>query len=138
MLAGGLAISACASQEAAESAKVREKLARLGLELISENEALIPAELAGHFVPVRVISGFVRPALEPHPAGYLMVGVNRRPGANADAILCALTQWSPGETLVLTIRRNPYLQGVGGEPGWWEADVKLRLPNASGRSSPAS
>ena len=128
-LTGSLALSACSSQQTAKTiakpSDLRSKLALVGLEMITEEEALIPAREAGRYVPVRVNSSFPRPALEPHPAGYLIVGVNRRPAADVDAISQALSQWRPGETLVLTVRRNPYLQG---ETDWWEADVQLRYP----------
>jgi hypothetical protein len=124
---GSLLLSGCAGPGAASSPGAREKLSRLGLELVSEKEAAIPAQEAGRYVPCRVIPGFPRPALDPHPAGYLIVGVDRRPAPNAEAILQAVAGWGPGETLVLTVRRNPYVEGGS---GWWEADVVMKLQPA--------
>ena len=103
---------------------VKVKLARVGLELLSEGEAGIPERESGRYVPCRVRADFPRPALPPHPAGYLFVGVD---GAARDAkrILEALKAWRPGETIRLTVRRNPFLEP---RAEWWEYEVHLRLP----------
>jgi len=124
---GSLVVWGCASQDAGKSWDVRQKLAAVGLELLSEKEACIPQKEAGLYVPCRVIPSFPRPALEPHPAGYLIVGANRHSASNADGILRALASWGLGESLILTVRRNPYLDEGS---GWWEAEVTIRLPAA--------
>src|SRR5688572_21535306 len=54
---------------------VQEKLARVGLALVPEADAGIPEPERGQYVPVSVLEGFQGPALPPHPAGYLVVGV---------------------------------------------------------------
>jgi len=107
---------------------VQDKLARVGLELVGEEEARVPAPERGRLVPCRTISGAAHPALPHHPAGYLLVKVLGAPGGDGGgekAILEALESWRPGQTLLLRVRRNPYtMEGTE----WWEADVKLRLP----------
>jgi len=54
--------------------------------------------------------------------------------ADEAAILRAIEAWVPGETLVLTIRRNPYV----GDAGWWEAEVELRFPQTPAGGSRTS
>jgi len=105
---------------------VSDKLARVGLELVSENQAGIPPDRRGRYLPCRVIPGFRGPALAPHPAGYLMVGVRGNRSVDAAGIRAALAAWRPGETLNLTIRRNPYRLD---STEWWESEVILRLPD---------
>jgi hypothetical protein len=99
-------------------------LLELGLEPLGEEEARIPAAERGRYVPCRVIPGFPAPALEPHPAGYLIAGAGDAL-LDASATRRALAAWSPGETLVLKVRRNPYAQP---DAEWWEAEVRLRRP----------
>jgi hypothetical protein len=102
----------------------RDRLARVGLRVVSEDEALLPDAERGRCIPCRVITGFPLPPVPPDPAGYLIVGVNREPAATKQEILEALRAWDPGETLYLKIRRNPYLQD---EPFLYEVDVPVRL-----------
>ena len=99
-------------------------LARVGLELLSEDEAGIPDAERGRYLPCRVPEDFPEPALPPHPAGYLFVGVDGRPRKAAE-IRRALRGLKTGESRKFTIRRNPYLQT---QTEWWEADVRLHLP----------
>lgn len=128
---GVLSLAGCASRPAApvvpgiRAEGISSRLARVGLELITEEEAQIPRQERGRSLAVRVIPGFPEPALPPHPAGYLIVGLNRELVRDSAPLEEALRAWSPGRPLRLTVRRNPYLQV---EPGWWEAEVELRLP----------
>jgi hypothetical protein len=102
----------------------REKLYLVGLEIVGEDEALVPAAERGRVLPLRTIRGFPDPAVPHDPVGYLAVAVAGTSARDAEAILRAIEAWGPGETLVLTVRRNPYVA----DAGWWEADVKLRFP----------
>jgi len=113
----------CGAPAPAERSSLRARLARVGLELLSEDEARLPSEARGRYLPCRVVPGFRPPPLEEHPAGYLIVGVDGHPAPDARAILTALEGWAPGRPLSLTIRRNPYLLA---EAEWWEAEVRLR------------
>ncbi|HVR73846.1 MAG TPA: hypothetical protein VMT52_05915, partial [Planctomycetota bacterium] len=104
---------------------VQEKLARVGIALVPEADAGIPEPERGQYVPVSVLEGFQGPALPPHPAGYLVVGVigpERELIPGAEAVREALEAWGSGETLEVRVRRNPYLQW---DPEWWEAEVRL-------------
>ena len=116
-------IPGCSAPAPAGPASLSARLARVGLELLSEDEARLPPPERGRYVPCRVIPGFPRPPLPEHPAGYLIVGMNGGPAPDAKAILRVLAEWTPGQPLLLTVRRNPYLQA---EAEWWEAEVKLR------------
>jgi hypothetical protein len=97
-------------------------LLELGLEPVNEEEARIPAGERGRYLPCRVIPGFPAPALEPHWAGYLIAGIDGKL-QDAESIRRALAGWSAGETLVLKVRLNRYMQM---DPEWWEAEVRLR------------
>ena len=123
--AWSLCLFAATSQAGCAGPTVEARLARVGLEIVSEEEAAIPDSERGRYLPCQVIAGFPESALPPHPAGYLFVGVDRHLCA-ADEIVEALQEWAPGETRTFTVRRNPYrqLQTV-----WWEYDVHLRLPS---------
>jgi hypothetical protein len=101
------------------------KLRRVGLEIIDERDALVPPAERGRALPVRTIAGFPEPALPEDPAGYFIVGVEGKP-ADAAAVLRAVAGWDPGETLPVTVRRNPHV----GDAGWWEAEVRLVFPPA--------
>lgn len=118
-------IAGCATGPTPEARTLTlpERLAGVGLEVVNEDEARIPAAERGRFVPVRVLPGFPSPALPEHAAGYLIVGVDGRLSDDADAILHALQAWVPGETLKIRARRNPYLLPA---TEWWEAEVLLR------------
>ncbi len=95
---------------------VQSKLARVGLELITERDAGIPARELGRYVPCRVLAGSSAP-LAPDPAGYLIVGFGGRLADDASKILVVLDRWRVGETISLWVRRNPFLAA---EPDWWE------------------
>ena len=125
------ALGGCAGTGSSARSGAAEKLARIGLEILADEEAGIPAPERGRFIPCRVLPGRPDAALEDHPAGYLLVGVEGQGagGRGAEAILRALAAWEPGEDLPLIIRRNPYLD-TGSE--WWERTVRLRLPNPKG------
>jgi len=120
-----LCLAAISSHAGCAGPTVEAKLARVGLELVSEEEAGVPAVERGRYLPCQVIEGFPETALPPHPAGYLFVGVDRQPCA-ADEITQALREWAPGETRTFTVRRNPYLLP---QTVWWEYDVHLHLPS---------
>ena len=112
----------CASLPYSDSGGVEEKLARLGLRRLSEQQALIPSDRIGRWLPVEVMTGSSSP-LEKHPSGYLIVGIERdRPG-DVSEILSAIEDWGPGRSLELVVRRNPY-RGAGNE-SW---DVELAVP----------
>ncbi len=133
-----LALSAgCAGLDdrPASGMTAEEKLSAVGLRMVSEDEAAVPAGERGRYVAVRVIPGFPDPALAPDPAGYLIVGAAGSPAADAAAIIRALDGWEPDGELLVTVRRNPFLPG---STGWWEAEVKLRYPPArsSSRAKP--
>jgi len=115
----------CATARARSGETVSAKLARVGLELVGEREAGIPADRLGRYVPCRVIPGFRRPSLPPHPAGYLLVGVRGQGSEDAEVIRAALEAWRPGEVLHLMVRRNPYRLD---STQWWESEVALWLP----------
>ena len=119
----GLA-AGCAMASGGRDLSVKEKLSRVGLELVPESGAFLPEAERGQCLPCRVIPGFAAPALPEHPAGYLIVGVRGAP-ADREAILQALDDWGRGQTLELLVRRNPYLAA---EPESWDARVFLRLP----------
>lgn len=115
---------------------IQEKLARVGIALVTEADAGIPDPERGQYLPVRVLEDFQGPALPPHPAGYLVVGVigpQRELIPGAEAVRKALETWDSGETLEVRVRRNPYLQW---NPEWWEAEVRLRSPRRRRPSSP--
>jgi S1-C subfamily serine protease len=97
---------------------VRSKLARVGLELVTERDAAIPERESGRYVPCRVLAGSSAP-LAPDPAGYLIVGFDGQLADDASKILLALDHWRVGETISLWVRRNPFLAA---EPGWWEVN----------------
>jgi hypothetical protein len=103
---------------------VSAKLRRVGLELVTDAEAFVPPSERGRCLPCRVLAGFPAPALPEHPAGYLITGVEGK-AAGARAILKALEEWKPGETLELMVRRNPYADAG---PESWDARVLLKLP----------
>ena len=106
-------------------ASVESKLARVGLELITEREAGIPETELGRYVPCRVLDGVSAP-LAADPAGYLIVGFDGRLADDASRILAALATWQVGETISLWVRRNPFLAG---EPDWWEVNsLPVTLP----------
>ncbi len=97
---------------------VQSKLARVGLELITERDAGIPARESGRYVPCRVLVGSSAP-LAPDPAGYLIVGFGGQLADDASKILVVLDRWQVGETISLWVRRNPFLAA---EPDWWEVN----------------
>ena len=107
-------------------ASVEAKLARVGLELISEHQAGVPAKERGRYVPCRALAGSQVALLPPDPAGYLIVGFDGQLAGDADKILSVLRQWQKGETISFWVRRNPY---VSGDPDWWEVNsLPARLP----------
>ena len=114
-------ISGCAT---CPTEPVGAKLRRVGLELVTDAQALVPPAERGRCVPCRVVPGFPSPALPEHPAGYLIDGVDGK-AAGAETILKALEDWRPGETLELKVRRNPYADAG---PESWDARVLLKLP----------
>jgi hypothetical protein len=124
-LAGLLCLSACAGPPRNDRQAARRNLAILGIELLDEEAALLPEAERGRSVPCRSAPGFRPPPLPPHPAGYLITGIEGGPERDSAAILRALASLEPGETLRVIVRRNPYL-GAGTD--WWEARVELRMP----------
>jgi hypothetical protein len=114
-------LSGCATSP---TESVDAKLRRVGLELVTDAEALVPPAERGRYVPCRVLPRFPSPALPEHPAGYLIDGVQGK-AAGAEAIWKALEDWRPGETLELKVRRNPYADSG---PESWDARVLLKLP----------
>ncbi len=123
----------CAAPRSLEPAELRARLAKLGLAIIDEEEAFIPAAERGRAVPCRTIPGFRRPVLPEHPAGYLIIGVAGRRIESAPEILAAMSRWPPGEKIEVLVRRNPYLLQ---EPESWDAEVQLWVPAESGGRSP--
>ena len=115
----------CVGTQSGPRPDERDTLARIGLVCITEEEAHIPPEDRGKFVPCRVRPDCLQSPVPPHPAGYLIVGINKERGAGAAQLRRQLAAWKPGETLVLGIQRNPYLQDV---PAWYEIEVKVRQP----------
>ena len=112
-------------RDAGGGESVESKLARVGLELISEREAGIPPSEQGRYVPCRVLTGVSAP-LTPDPAGYLIVGFDGELVYDAGRILSVLGSWRSGETISLWVRRNPHLAG---EPDWWEVNsLPVTLP----------
>lgn len=105
------------ARETGEEASVKSKLARVGLELISEREAGLPESELGRYIPCRVLAGASSSPLAADPAGYLIVGFDGEEAGDAGKILAVFERWRVGETLFLRVRRNPYLAV---EPGWWE------------------
>ena len=124
-LAVALVVAGCAGTSPYRLDAVREKLARVGLDTLSEEEAYVPASEHGRSIPCRVIAGFEGPPVPAHPAGYLITGVDRGRETTRAGILEALAAWAPGETLTLTLRRNRYLDD---EAAWYEVEVPVRLP----------
>lgn len=118
-------LAGCAGRSTLEPLSLHAKLAQVGLEPLSEQEAQIPPSERGHFVPVRVLAGFPIPALPRHPAGYLLVGIDGRVTKSADVIRDALRAWKPGEVLKVTARRNPYRLPA---TEWWEVELDLLSP----------
>ena len=116
-------LPACSGPAPAEKAPLSARLARVGLQLVSEEDAGVPPSERGRYLPCRVVHGFPRPPLEDHPAGYLIVEVGGYPAADRRAILRALDDWTPGQPLRLRVQRNPYRLA---EAEWWEAWVSLR------------
>lgn len=97
---------------------VESKLARVGLELITESEAAIPESERGRWVPCRVRErGASRSVLPADPAGYLIVGFDGQLANDAGRIREFLERWQEGETISLWVRRNPFLAAY---PDWWE------------------
>lgn len=131
-----LCAAGCAgSPEAApRGPTVWEKLAGLGLELVTEREALVPPAERGKLVPCRVVPGFPAAALPDDPAGYLILGIEGGPSGDTDGILRAIERAAPGETLILNVRRNTYLEA---DPSWWEGKVKVRIPSLGMRAARA-
>ena len=115
----------CAGTRTAPRPDERATLSRVGLVLLPEDEALIPPEDRGKYLPCRVKRDYPQPPVPPHPAGYLIVGINKVRGAGAAHLREKLAAWESGEVLVLGIRRNPYRQDA---PAWYEIEVKVRLP----------
>jgi S1-C subfamily serine protease len=115
----------CGSTPLSAPQTARERLLGVGIELVSESEARVPPAETGRCLPIRVIPGFQRPVLPDHPAGYLIVGVERRAAVDAEEILRAVAAARPGEPLELTVRRNPYVE-AGSE--WWEAELTVKFP----------
>ena len=76
---------------------VRDKLESAGLELVDERVARVPARERGRYLPCRVVPGAREPALDPHAAGYLIVGVDGREAESASEIFEALEEWSAVE-----------------------------------------
>ncbi|MFN0057964.1 MAG: hypothetical protein ACKVX7_05840 [Planctomycetota bacterium] len=105
-----------------------DKLARIGLEVLTAEAAMLPASDAARFIPCRVIPGALQPALPPHPAGYLIVGRERALVDSVDVLLLAIAAWQPGERIRLVVRRNPH---TGYDTEWWESDVEWILPRTA-------
>ena len=111
-------LSGCAPREPAPDVSLEEKLARVGLERISEQAAWVPPIARGRYVPCRVIDGGSSPGpLPPHPAGYLLVGVTDSGDGTASATLEALAAWSPGKFLTLTVRPIIIIPGPSSRNG---------------------
>ena len=122
------ALSGCAFSTAPGAAQrvesVESKLARVGLELVSEREAGIPEKEWGRYVPCRTIASGA--PLPEDPAGYLIVGFEGQLSGDASEILAALRDWQKGQTISLWVRRNHYLSA---DPDWWEVDkLPVNLP----------
>ncbi len=117
------ALSGCAFSTARDGAgrveSVASKLARVGLELVSQRQAGIPEMEWGKYVPCRTLAS--GSPLPEDPAGYLIVGFGGRLSGDAGEILAALREWQKGQTISLWVRRNHYLSV---NPDWWEV-VKL-------------
>ena len=86
VLAGVLAAGCAATGRAVRPEDVRERLSRVGLVVISDDAALLPAAERGRFLPCRVNTTFPGPPVPHHPAGYLIVGVNREVAETKEAI----------------------------------------------------
>jgi len=122
----------CSGPRPLDPAELRSKLAKLGLAIIGDDEAAVPAAVRGRAVPCRTITGFRRPVLPDHPAGYLIIGAHGERIDSATEILAAMSRWPPGEKIEILVRRNPYLLQ---EPDLWEGEVQLWVPPESlGRS----
>jgi hypothetical protein len=103
------------------------KLARVGLEVLPDEEAGVPAADRTRWIPVRVVAGFPQPPVPEHAAGYLITSVGRRAGLTRRDMEMEIAEWEEGKRLVLTIRRNPHLAA---EPDWYEVNVPVVLPPA--------
>ena len=119
-----LSTAGCASGPA-ELRTPRDKLARVGLEIVSSADALLTPNEASRFIACRVIPGAKNPALPLHPAGYLIVGCDRALVSDIASLWQAIADWRPGERIHLIVRRNPH---TGDEAEWWESDVEWLLP----------
>ena len=118
-------LGGCVMPRGASELGVEGKLAKVGIQLVSEDEALLPAGERGRYLPCRGVPGVPGAALDTHPAGYLLVGVVGEATDDAAAIREALRSWSPGEVLVLRVRRNPHRSPAS---EWWERDVRMVYP----------
>ena len=63
--------------------------------------------------------------MPPHPAGYLIIGVEGEVIPDRQALWTALSAWTIDQPLSVRFRRNPHRQI---EETWWEVDVRLILP----------
>jgi hypothetical protein len=120
----GAGCAAGATPREAE-ASAAAKLARVGLEVVTDEEARVPPADRGRWIACRVIPGFREPPAPEHPAGYLIASVGRQAGMTRRDMERAIAAWKEGERLILTIRRNPYFPG---EPDWYEVNVPVILP----------
>jgi hypothetical protein len=104
----------------------RYHLERVGLEPLSEEDARIPLDERGRYIPCRVMPGYPTPALPPHRAGYLLVAVQGAAEEDAEAMMDALNAWRPGTFIKVKARRNHY---CGAPWEWWEKVVVIWQPD---------
>lgn len=102
----------------------RGKLATVGVRVIDPFEANLPPDEITKVIPCRVDPRVEEPALPPHPAGYLLVGVDGEICSPA-RIWQELETWTRARPIRLVVRRNPHLPF---ETEWWEAEVTFALP----------
>ena len=108
-------------------ASAASKLARVGLEVVSDESAGMPPADRLKWIPCRVVSGFPQPPVPDHVDGYLITSIGRRAGLTRRDMEKEIAAWKDGERLVFTIVRNPYLAA---ESGWYEVNVPVKLPES--------
>ncbi|MCA8960034.1 MAG: hypothetical protein KDC38_05955 [Planctomycetes bacterium] len=106
-------------------AAIRVKLRRVGLDLLTADQARLPDDERGRYVAVRTLPEFESPALPHHPSGYLFVAIDDRPVEDSSEVFALLRDWEVDRPVTLTARLNPNL-AIDVE--WWEVHVKLALP----------